>query len=75
MIAITLALTVIIVSFLFGAYPLGIIAILFVGVYLLYEFSVPSMTQILIDDIGIAIDQDIYSYPKIYEFGIIRIKE
>jgi len=75
MIAITLILTLIIMSFLLGAYPLGIVAILFVGVYLLYDINAPEMTHITIDISGAYINNELYSYAKIREFGIIRITE
>lgn len=75
MIAITAALTFIVMSFLLGAYPLGIIGILFVGVYLLYDINAPDITRVDISSNGIAINDDLYSYPKIQEFGIIQITE
>lgn len=75
MIAITIILTLIIVSFLLGAYPLGIVGILFVGVYLLYDINTPDMTRIDINASGVSVNDEIYSYPKIREFGIIRINE
>lgn len=75
MIAITLVLTLIIMSFLLGAYPLGIVGILFVGVYLLYDINTPDMTKVDISPNGIAINDELYSYVKIQEFGIIRITE
>lgn len=75
MIAITLILTLIIMSFLLGAYPLGIVAILFAGVYLLYDINAPELTHVAIDMSGVFINNELYSYPKIREFGIIRITE
>lgn len=75
MIAITLILTLIIMSFLLGAYALGILGILFVGVYLLYEINTPDMTQIAITTTGVIINNEVYAYNKIQEFGIIRIAE
>ncbi len=75
MIAITLILTLIVVSFLLGAYPLGIVGILFVGVYILYDINTPDMTRVDIHAGGVTINDDLYSYPKIQEFGIIRIIE
>jgi hypothetical protein len=75
MIAVTLILTLILMSFLLGAYPLGIVGILFVGVYLLYDINTPDMTRVDITTSGILINNELYSYPKIREFGIIRITE
>ncbi len=75
MIAITLILTLIVVSFLLGAYPLGIIGILFVGVYLLYDINAPELTHVDINSLGISINGDLNTYLKIGEFGIIRITE
>jgi uncharacterized membrane protein len=49
MIAIALVLTLVVMSFFLGAYALGIVGILFVGVYLLYEINIPAMTQVDID--------------------------
>lgn len=75
MIAITLILTLIIMSFLLGAYPLGILGILFVGVYLLYEINTPETTQVALMETGVSINNELYAYTKIREFGIIRITE
>lgn len=75
MIAITLILALIVMSFLLGAYPLGILGILFVGVYLLYEINTPDMTRVDLNASGVCINSEIYSYPRIREFGIIRISE
>lgn len=75
MIAITLVLTLIVMSFLLGAYPLGILGILFVGVYLLYEINTPDMTRVDLSISGLSINNELYSYIKIREFGIIRITE
>jgi uncharacterized membrane protein len=75
MIAITLILTLIIMSFLLGAYPLGIVGILFVGVYLLYDINTPDMTKVDLAVNGVSINDELYSYVKIQEFGIIRITE
>lgn len=73
MIAITLVLTLIVMSFILGAYPLGLVGILFVGVYLLYEINTPDMTQVSIDISGVHINGQLYNYINIREFGIIRI--
>ncbi len=62
-------------SFLLGAYPLGIVGILFVGVYLLYDINTPDMTRVDLNTSGVLINNELYSYPKIREFGIIRITE
>ncbi len=75
MIAITLILTLIIMSFLLGAYPLGILGMLFVGVYLLYEINTPETTQVALTETGVSINNELYTYTKIREFGIIRITE
>lgn len=75
MIAVTLILTLIVMSFLLGAYPLGIVGILFVGVYLLYETNTPDMTQVDVTVSGVSINNELYSYAKVQEFGIIRITE
>jgi len=73
MIAITLVLTLIVMSFILGAYPLGLVGILFIGVYLLYEINTPDMTQVSIDVSGVYINDQLYNYINIREFGIIRI--
>jgi len=75
MIAITLVLALIVMSFLLGAYPLGILGILFVGVYLLYEINTPDMTRVDLNTSGLSINDELYSFIKIREFGIIRITE
>lgn len=75
MVAVTLVLTFIIMSFLLGAYPLGILSILFVGVYLLYEINTPEVTTVSVNTSGISINNELYAYVKLREFGIIRITE
>ena len=75
MIAITLILTLIVMSFILGAYALGIVGILFVGVYLLYEINTPDMTHVDINISGVSINNQLYNYINIQEFGIIRITE
>jgi len=75
MIAVTLILTLIVMSFLLWAYALGIVGILFVGVYLLYEINTPDMTRVDINISGVSINGQLYNYTNIHEFGIIRITE
>lgn len=62
-------------SFILGAYALGIVAILFAGVYLLYEINIPDLTQVSIDISGVYINDQLYNYNTLREFGIIRITE
>lgn len=75
MIAITLVLTLIVMSFLLWAYALGIVGLLFVGVYLLYDINISDLTHVSIDVSGVSINGQLYNYNRIHEFGIIRIAE
>lgn len=62
-------------SFLLGAYPLGIVGILFVGVYILYDINTDDITHVTIDESGVALNNDLYGFGNIREFGIIRINQ
>jgi hypothetical protein len=72
-IAATLVITIIIVSFLLSAYLLGIVFILFAGVYLLYEVNSHPLTHVSVTTEGVILDGDIFPYSQIESFGIIHI--
>lgn len=55
-IATTLVITIVIVSFLLSAYLLGIVFILFTGVYLLYEINSHPITHVSISTEGIKLE-------------------
>lgn len=72
-VAATLVITIIIVSFLLSAYLLGIVFILFSGVYLLYEVNSHPLTHISITTEGIRLEGDMFPYSQIGSFAIIRV--
>lgn len=73
-IAASIAITSIIVSFLIGSFLFGIVMILFVGVYLLYDINAHPMVTVAISDEGIMIDGDLYPYNRIHSFGIMQVQ-
>lgn len=72
-IAATLAITVTIVSFLLSAYLLGIVIIIFTGVYLLYDVNSHPVVHVHVDNDGVRLENDLFPYGQIQSFGIIRI--
>lgn len=72
-IAATLVITVVIVSFLLSAYLLGIVFIIFTGVYLLYEVNSHPVTHVSISTEGVMLEWDMFPYSQIESFAIIRV--
>lgn len=72
-IAATLAITITIVSFLLSAYLLGIVVILFTGVYLLYDVNSHPIVHVSVGTTGISLEGDLFPYSQIQSFGIIRV--
>lgn len=72
-IAATIAISVTIVSFLLGAYLLGIVVIIFTGVYLLYDVNSHSFVHVRINTEGISLEDDFFPYTQIRSFAIIRV--
>ena len=72
-IAATIVITVVIVSFLLSAYLLGIVVILFTGVYLLYEVNSHPITHVIVSKEGISLEGDMFPYSQIESFAIIRV--
>jgi hypothetical protein len=72
-IAATLAITITIVSFLLSAYLLGIVVILFTGVYLLYDVNSHPIVHVSVGTTGISLEGDLFPYSQIQSFGIIRM--
>jgi hypothetical protein len=72
-IAATLVITAIIVSFLIGSFLFGIVMIIFTGVYLLYDINSHPTVQVNVGADGVMIDGDIYSYTRIQSFTIMRV--
>ncbi len=72
-IAATIVITVVIVSFLLSAYLLGIVVILFTGVYLLYEVNSHPVTHVTVSREGINLEGDMFPYSQIQSFAIIRV--
>jgi hypothetical protein len=72
-VAATIVITVVIVSFLLSAYLLGIVVILFTGVYLLYEVNSHPVTHVTVSREGISIEGDMFPYRQIESFAILRV--
>lgn len=72
-VAATLIITGIIVSFLVGEYLLGIVLIVFTGVYLLYDINTHPEVRVQINSDGIILNQEKFDYTRIRSFGIIRV--
>lgn len=72
-IAATLIITIVIVSFLLSAYLLGIVFILFAGVYLLYEVNSHPITHVSVSTEGISLEGDVFPFSQIQSFAIIRV--
>jgi hypothetical protein len=62
-----------IVSFLLSAYLLGIVVILFTGVYLLYDVNSHPVVHVSVGTTGISLEGDLFPYSHIQSFGIIRM--
>ncbi|MBP7773700.1 hypothetical protein KA071_01275 [Candidatus Gracilibacteria bacterium] len=72
-IAATLAITITIVSFFLSAYLLGIVVIIFTGVYLLYDVNSHPVVHVSVGTTGISLEGDLFPYSQIQSFGIIRV--
>lgn len=74
-IAITVIVTAVIVSFLVGEFLLGIVLIMFAGVYLLYDVNTHPDVRVVISDNGLSLNEDVYDYTRIRSFGVIRVDQ
>jgi len=74
-IAAAVAITATIVSFLLSAYLLGIVVIIFTGVYLLYEVNGRLLVHVHVDKEWVALESDFFPFWKIQSFSIIRVKK
>ena len=72
-IAATIIITGTIVSFLVGEYLLGIVLIIFAGVYLLYDINTHPVVHVLIDSSGVSLSGILYPYGRMEGFRIIRV--
>jgi uncharacterized membrane protein len=63
-IAITIILTGTIVSFLVGEFLLGIVLIIFAGVYLLYDINTHPIVHVLVDNNGISLSGSLFPYGR-----------
>jgi hypothetical protein len=73
-IAATIIISATVVSFLVGEYFLGIVLILFAGVYLLYDVNSHPEVNVEIGPTGIAVDNLLYGFDRIESFGIMRVE-
>ncbi len=60
-------------SFLVGEYLLGIVLIIFAGVYLLYDINTHPIVNVLVNDDGISLSGVLYAYDRMESFRIIRV--
>jgi hypothetical protein len=74
-IAATIAITATIVSFLLSAYLLGIVVIIFTGVYLLYEVNSHWLVHVNVSREGVTLEGNFVPFWKIQTFSIIRINK
>ena len=58
-------------AFIVSQFALGVLAILFAGVFLLYDINSNDESLIEIDDQGIRLDGKLYDMAKIARFGVI----
>ena len=72
-VAATLIITGIIVSFLVGEFLLGIVLIIFAGVYLLYDINTHPEVRVQINSDGIMLNEEKFNYTRILSFGIVRV--
>ncbi len=72
-IAATLVITAVIVSFLIGSYLFGIVMIVFTGVYLLYDVNTHPHVRVNVHADGIELNGDVYAYSRMRSFVIVRV--
>ena len=72
-IAATLVITAVIVSFLIGSYLFGIVMIVFTGVYLLYDVNTHPHVRVDVHSDGIELNGDVYAYGRMRSFVIVRV--
>lgn len=60
-------------SFLVGEYLLGIVLMLFAGVYILYDVNTHPVVQVLVDTNGITLSGVLYAYDRMSWFWVIRV--
>lgn len=72
-IAATLVITAVIVSFLIGSYLFGIVMIVFTGVYLLYDVNTHPHVRVDVHSDGIELNGDVYAYSRMTSFVIVRV--
>lgn len=58
-------------AFLVSQFALGILAILFAGVFLLYDINTNDESTCTIDDRGVEVDGKLYDMAKIARFGVL----
>lgn len=72
-IAATVIISGTVVSFLVGEYLLGIVLIIFAGVYLLYDINTHPVVNVIVNDEGISLSGVLYAYDRMQSFRIIRV--
>ena len=74
MVASALMLGLTFFSFIIGWYMMGVVIILFSGVYMLYEINSKQDVHVQISEEGIQVDRQLYEMAKVREFGVIYIR-
>lgn len=60
-------------SFLVGEYLLGIVLMIFAGVYLLYDINTHPVVNVVVDNDGISLSGVLYAYDRMESFRVIRV--
>lgn len=60
-------------SFLVGEFLLGIVLIIFAGVYLLYDINTHPEVRVNITESGIQLNESMYDYTRIPSFCVVRV--
>jgi len=72
-VAATIIITGTVVSFLVGEFLLGIVLMIFAGVYLLYDINTHPVVHVVVDNDGISLSGVLYAFDRMESFRIIRV--
>lgn len=72
-VAATVIITGTVVSFLVGEYLLGIVLMIFAGVYILYDINTHPLINVVINDDGVSLNGVLYAYDRMDSFRVIRV--
>lgn len=60
-------------SFIIGQFMLGVVVMIFCGVYLVFEINAREQSQVMIGEEGIVLDDNLYEMAKVQQFGVIYV--